>query len=164
MKDLKTTAGIYYLAVAIGYVERSNVVKWADFCIEHLEVPYEFIELSLSGSKSIKDTLSILKTIYRTIEFDNPMRIMLSLIRSDFLKQKITEDEFFTYIFRLYEHGCMTDKAVTEFSFLDHLSDGYYLATEGIYGNKEDVVQEALEDLEKYEKLITPFEGLFIDE
>jgi hypothetical protein len=164
MKELKTTAGIYYLAVAIGYLERSKVIKWSDFCIEYLDVPYDFIELSLSGSKSIESTLSILKTIYRANEFEDPMRIMLGLIRSDLLKQKISEDDFFTYIFRLYTHSCMSDKEVTEFSFLDRLSDGYYLATEGIYGNKEDVVQEAIEELEKFEKLSPNFEGLFIDE
>lgn len=164
MKDLKNKAGIYYLAVATGYIGRSDVIRWADCCIEHLDVPYDFIELSLSGSKSIEDTLSFLKTIYGKNSFVTPMYIMLGLIRSDFIKQKISENDFFTYIFRLYTHGCMSDKDVVEFSFLDRLSDEYYLATEGIYGNTECVVQEAIDELKRFEEYKSYLEGVFLEE
>ncbi|MGO4501046.1 hypothetical protein AB4114_34885 [Paenibacillus sp. 2RAB27] len=46
----------------------------------------------------------------------------------------------------------MSDKAVDQFSFLDRLSDGYYLATEGIYGEVEDIIQDALDDLKKFDE------------
>lgn len=36
-------------------------------------------------------------------------------------------------------------------SSLDRLSDDYYLATQGIYGDKDEVVQEALEFLKQYD-------------
>jgi hypothetical protein len=152
MIDIRTKAGAYYLALSIGYTGKSDVIKWADFCIEHFEVPYDFIDLSLSGSKSIDDTLSNLKRIYGKDEFVIPMSIMLGLIRSEFIKHKISVDNFFTYIYRLYTHGCMSDKDVNEFSFLDRLSDGYYLATEGIYGSIKDIVQEAIDELERFEE------------
>lgn len=85
-------------------------------------------------------------------EFELPMYIMLGKIRSEFINKNITVDNFFTYIYSLYTQGCMSDKAVDQFSFLDRLSDGYYLATEGIYGEVEDIIQDALDDLKKFDE------------
>lgn len=151
MNNLSTLAGFYYLALATGYYNKSDVIKWADHCIENHGIPYGIIELSLSDQKSIEDTLSILKSLYGKYEFEIPMYMMLGFIRSDFMRRKITEDIFFTYMYSLYTHGCMSDKDVANFSVLDQLSDGYYLATEGIYGKVEDVVQDAVDELMKFE-------------
>ncbi|WP_239616854.1 hypothetical protein [Cohnella mopanensis] len=154
MKKLNTIAGFYYLALATGYKVKNEIIIWADNCIEKYEIPYDFIELSLSGSKSIEDTLSILRSLYGKNEFDIPMYIMLGQLRSDFIKKNISEDKFFAYVYGLYTHGCMSDRAADQFSFLDRLSDGYYLATEGIYGEVEDVVQDALDTLKKYQEYL----------
>ncbi|ULO04966.1 hypothetical protein H1230_17705 [Paenibacillus sp. 19GGS1-52] len=152
MDNLKILAGYYYLALAMGYKNKNDIIQWADNCIEQYEIPYDFIELSLSGSKSIEDILSILQSLYAKYDFEIPMCIMLGQIRSDFIKKIISVDDFFSYINSLNDQGCISDKAVNQFSFLDRLSDGYYLATERIYGEVEDIALDALEDLKKYEE------------
>lgn len=154
MKNLRVLAGFYYLALATGYKNKNEIIQWADNCIEKYEIPYDFIELSLSSSKTINDTLSILKSLYGMHEFELPMYIMLGKIRSEFIENNISVDNFFAFIYGLYTQGCTSDKELSQFSFLDRLSDGYYLATEGIYGEIEDIVQDALDELKKFEEYI----------
>ncbi|MGO4501045.1 hypothetical protein AB4114_34880 [Paenibacillus sp. 2RAB27] len=64
MDNLRILAGFYYLALATSYKNKDDIIQWADNCIDKYDIPYEFIELSLSGSKSIEDILSILKSLY----------------------------------------------------------------------------------------------------
>ncbi|NRF95967.1 hypothetical protein HQN89_34745 [Paenibacillus frigoriresistens] len=134
--------------------KKNEVIQWVDNCIEKYDVPYEFIELSLSSSKKIADILLILKSLYGKHEFQLPMYIMLGKLRSEFIDKNISTENFFTYIYSLYTQGCTSDEEMSQFSFLDRLSDGYYLATEGIYGEVEDIVQDALDELMNFEEYI----------
>ncbi|MFC3846683.1 hypothetical protein ACYEXS_35285, partial [Paenibacillus sp. MAH-36] len=88
MNNLRLLAGFYYLALATGYKNKNDIIKWADNCIERYDVPYNFIELSLSSSKKITDMLSILKSLYGEHDFQHPMYLILGKIRSEFINEK----------------------------------------------------------------------------
>jgi hypothetical protein len=154
MINLGLLAGFYYLALSTSFKNKNEIIQWVDNCIEKYEVPYEFIELSLSSSKKIADILLILKSLYGKHEFQLPMYIMLGKIRSEFIDENISTEDFFTYLYSLYTQGCTSDEEMSQFSFLNRLSDGYYLATEGIYGEVEDIVQDALDELKNFEEYI----------
>ncbi|MCR8843338.1 hypothetical protein NQ117_06550 [Paenibacillus sp. SC116] len=155
--NITTIASYYYLGLAIGFINRDQVITWADNCIENFKVPYEFVELSLSRDKSLEEMLSILKKIYNQFELITPLSIILYDIRTKYINNDINEDELFTFLSSLYTQGNAIGEDEELLYLLDIINDRFYLASQGIYGSKEDVIDSTLEELKKFERSYKEF-------
>ncbi|EFU41001.1 hypothetical protein PVOR_15249 [Paenibacillus vortex V453] len=163
-KKLKISAAYYYLGLAIGLIKRDQVIDWADDCLEKYEVPYELIELSLSQEKGLDEILSLLKLIYNKFELRTPLLIIHYEIRLKYLKNEITKDQLFSYISSLLIQGSAIGDDEETLKLLDIIEDRYYLASQGIYGNEEEVIESTLEELRIFEKAYSDFSELLKEE
>ncbi|AWP28107.1 hypothetical protein B9D94_16455 [Paenibacillus sp. Cedars] len=163
-KKLKISAAYYYLGLAIGLIKRDQVIDWADDCLEKYEVPYELIELSLSQEKGLDEILSLLKLIYNKFELRTPLFIILYEIRLKYLKNEITKDQMFSYISSLLIQGSAIGDDEETLKLLDIIEDRYYLASQGIYGSEEEVIESTLEELRIFETAYNDFSELLKEE
>ena len=147
MANIKTIAGFYYIGLVIGFFNKKDVVDWADHGIENYEIPYEIIEVSLSQRKSLEDIASLLKTISGVQNLMTAFRVMLGFMIAQYVEAFITVDELFTYINKLQAIGSTFEEDEELLYELDRMSDDFYLATEGIYGDIEQVVVKATNKL-----------------
>ena len=157
MESIRSLCVYYYIGLVIGYFTKPDVIRWADSVIENGEFPYELIDVSLSANRSLQETASILKRAYnenRTVEslFKLVGKLVIGLEAT-----RISDEDFFAYIGRLYwqREAFLMDEELL--SILDRLDDGYYLATDGI-GDVETLRSEALEQLQCYKDYADFFE------
>jgi adenine-specific DNA methylase len=139
--------------LVIGVFTKQDVIKWADQVIESSsnQYPYELIDVSLSSAKSKEEVASILKGIYGEDRLNEPLYRILGFLYRNLLNKTLNEEDLFTYFYRLQLQSLVFLIEENIISELDRLSDDYYLATQGIYGYKDEVVQEALEFLKQYD-------------
>ncbi|RUS41949.1 hypothetical protein [Cohnella sp. AR92] len=164
INKLRLIAGYYYLGLGIGLFKREQVISWADQCIEKYEVPYEFVELSLSKEKDLEVVLSLLKLIYKRFELRTPLSIILYEIRLQYINEEITKVQLFSYISSLLIQGSAIGDDNETLKLLDFIEDRYYLAFQGIYGNQEEVIDSTLEELKVFEPAHNEFRKLFEEE
>lgn len=103
MNTLKLLSAYYYAGLIIGYFSIEDVVRWVDRVIEENDndiFPYEFIELSLSGKKSLEDIASILKKVYGEELIVEPLYKLLGELVSGFEVGVISDEDFFTYVLK----------------------------------------------------------------
>ncbi|MRN56446.1 hypothetical protein [Paenibacillus monticola] len=158
MKNIKEISAFYYLCLITGYYSKQDIIEWADRCIAEFQFPYELIELSLSKGRSLNYIASILKSIYAKDVLNEPLYKLLGLLVQNLEDDQITNDDFFTYLNRILSEGSVFTINEELHHAIDRLDDGYYLATEGIYGDLDTLKDKAIEDLKKYKEYISIFE------
>lgn len=161
---ISTVAGYYYLGLAIGLINKENLISWADHCIDKYRVPYAFVELSLSANKSIEEILTLLKVIYNKFELRTPLSIILYDIRLKYINNEIQIDDFFSYLSSLLTQASAIGEDEELLSLIDHFDDRYYLAKQGIYGDIEEVIALALEEFLVFEEAYTVYIKRFEEE
>ncbi len=158
MESLKKQASIYYLGLHIGYYSKSDVIKWSDEVIEKTksEVDYRFIELSLSSSKSKESIASKLVEIIDHESFEDTAKIIYGVCLKKLKDKQFTLDEVATYLYRIANVDQISISE-EEFKMIMYLSDGYYLATEGMYGDIEKIYDDTILFLEEYAVYLEEF-------
>ncbi|MDQ2086870.1 hypothetical protein RBH29_10575 [Herbivorax sp. ANBcel31] len=150
---LKRMASVYYLALISGYNLKEDIIKWADETIENSNsvISDELIELSLSASKSKEDVAKKLLAIFEGYTFDNPQRIIYGFCLKDLRDNALTYDDVASILYLITTQNFVSIPE-EELNKIMHLSDGFYLATECIYGNVQDVEREIFEFLQGYKE------------
>ncbi|SFF09036.1 hypothetical protein SAMN04487969_113151 [Paenibacillus algorifonticola] len=111
------------------------------------DFPYELIDVSLSNNKSLKETISMLKKACCEKTINEPLYKIIGELVTKLEEKRITNEKFFEYISSIHFQvsALLIDDKLS--NILDRLDDGYYLATQGIYGDIETIRKEALEEL-----------------
>ncbi|WP_155973476.1 hypothetical protein [Paenibacillus sp. Leaf72] len=151
MKTIKQLCGYHYIGLVIGYFSKQDIIKWVDTVIEDMEdFPYELIEVSLSNNKSLKETISMLKKASCENTLFEPLYKIIGELVTELEEARMTNENFFRYINNILDQGIalLVDDKLSK--ILDRLDDGYYLATQGIYGDIETIREEALEELKHF--------------
>jgi len=151
MDEIKRVASVYYLGIVIGYFSKEDVIKWADSVIEYFEgiVSDKLIELSLSVQRNKEDVASKLINIIDGEFFNNAQNVFYGIFLSDIKNKKVTFDTVITMLYLILnqQYIILSDE---EYQKIMYLSDGYYLATEGIYGDIQKIENETIDFLEEY--------------
>lgn len=151
MLTLKNEAEIYRIGLIIGYFVKCDVIDWVDKLIDTQEsVEYEFIELSLLASSSKIEIASKLFDIKGIANEQIIINVFLGLCSSSYNSNEFNEDEICTFLYRLISSKIDISISSEIEETIHYLSDGYYLATEGIYGSLEDICSELKKFLDKY--------------
>lgn len=150
MEYLKIISSYYSYGLAIGLITRNEIINWVDTLIEKYDVPYELIEISLSKDKSINEILSLFKSIHENMHFNESVPIILDVIRTKYENREITEEELIEYLSRLHTESATAEGNTDLITQLDYFSDEYYLASQGIYGDTESVIENILNELLNY--------------
>lgn len=158
MKTINLLCSYYYVGLVIGYVNKQEIIKWADSVIERGDFPLELIDVSLSGKKSIEDVASMLKKACNEYVIVEPLYKLIGDIVLEYEEGQISDEHFFNYLRSLHVQGNAFGIDEDLSHKLGRLDDAYYLATEGIYGFIEDVQREALKDLKCYKEYIGYFD------
>lgn len=158
MKSIRALSAYYYVGLIIGYFSKEDVIIWADRMIEGNEsFPYELIDVSLSNNKSLEDVASKLKKAYGEETIREPLYQLIGELVSEIETGNISDDEFFSYILSLYRQGSAFSLDEDLSHVLDRLSDGYYLATQGIYGDVNSIRIEAINQLNNFKNYVGRF-------
>lgn len=130
--DLYTELEIYRIAVLVGLYSREYIVTKLDNVIEELDdIPYEIIEASLS--KKTDDILMIIEELVNKHCFKKDLVLgsLINLIEKRHNENLINTFEGIYYLEQLKKYCNFNDY---DREYIAYLSDGYYLANEGIYG------------------------------
>lgn len=130
--DLYTELEVFRVAVLVGVYSKEDLIKYLDQLIDELDdVPYEIIEASMG--KKTDDILMIIKDFIYTYKVDESVVLgsLIKLIEKMYKEKSITIFEGIYYLDNLKEYVKLDEY---DMEFIMYLSDGYYLATEGIYG------------------------------
>lgn len=148
--SLKDEAEIFRIGLIIGYFTKKDVINWTDKVIETQENDeYEIIEASLLEHSSKADIASKLAEIKGVTNNKYNINVVLGVCSASYRSNKFTEDEIFTMLYKLISAlNISIDSEIWQ--SIDRLSDGYYLATEGIYGFPEDIRKELTEFLDRF--------------
>ncbi len=145
-------AGTYYLGLFCGFFSIKDVIRWVDNVIDKAESPIsnDLIELSLSERQSTANVGSKLLRILQNEYTDKPMNIMLGLCYKKLALAPENDDAILSYLYRLSQQSFLPSSDYINNSML-LLSDEFYLATEGIYGDIKIVVSETIGFLEQFD-------------
>lgn len=158
MISLKDSAEIYRIGLITGLFEKDDIISWADKLIETREnVEYEIIEVSLLKSASKTDIASKLFEVEGIPSMHHIVNVFLGLCSIGYNSNKYNTDFTCTFLYRLVSNKIDIPIDFDIAKKIHYLSDGYYLATEGIYGNLEDVCRDLKEFLDKYTECAEEF-------
>lgn len=151
MLSVKDRAEVCRIGLVTGLFTKNDVICWADKIIETQEnVEYEIIEISLLGSSSKADIASKLSEVKGIPDNKNIINIILGLYSDSYNANKFNADDICTFLYRL-----VSNKIDITISFdieqkIHYLSDGYYLASEGTYGDLKDICRDLKEFLDQF--------------
>ncbi len=150
MLSIMDMAGTYYLGLFCGYFSIKDVIRWVDDVIDKSESPIsnDLIELSLSERQSTADVGSKLLRILQNEYTDRPMNIILGLCYKKLVLAP-ENDDVMLYLYRLSKQSSLPSDYIN--NSIISLSDEFYLATEGIYGDRKVVVSDMIGFLEPFE-------------
>ena len=149
--DIKVMAEVYRLGIAIGYFTVQDVIDWADALIGSLEQPpYELIDISLSLKATPIDVCSLLHSFYGSPFNDSPLYIMLSMLSNEHTSSNNLA-KVAAMLFELIDFIQLEDCSKGIIIDLLHLSDAYYLAKQGIYGDIQAVENDIKKFLQSFE-------------
>ncbi|CUO20869.1 hypothetical protein [Clostridium paraputrificum] len=135
--DLYTELEIYRIAVLVGLYSREDMLTKLDNIIEDLEdIPYEIIEASLG--KKTDDILMIIEELINKHCFkkDVVLGSLINLIEKRHNENLINTFEGIYYLEQLEKYCDFNDY---DREYIIYLSNGYYLANEGIYGEMNKI-------------------------
>ncbi|WP_368244716.1 hypothetical protein [Clostridium tertium] len=130
--DLYTELEIYRIAVLVRLYSTEDMVTKLDNVIEELsDIPYEIIKASLS--KKTDDILMIIEELINKHCFKKDLVLgsLINLIEKRHNENLINAFEGIYYLEQLKKYCDFNDY---DREYITYLSDGYYLANEGIYG------------------------------
>ncbi len=149
--DIKVMAEVYRLGIAIGYFTVQDVIDWADALIESLEQPPdELIDISLSSNAKLIDVCSLLHSFYGSPFNDSPLHIMLSMLSNEHTTSNNLA-KVSAMLFELIDFIQLEDCSKGIIIDLLYLSDAYYLAKQGIYGDLQAVENDIKKFLQSFE-------------
>lgn len=151
MLFFKEEAEIFRIGLIIGYFTKNDVINWADRLIETREkVEYEIIEVSLLSNSSKADIASKLHEIKGTFDENLIINVLLGLLSYSYNSNNFLADEICTFLYHLISNKIDVSISRDIEQKINYLSDGYYLATEGIYGDMTEICKELKEFLDRY--------------
>lgn len=151
MLSVKDRAEVCRIGLVTGLFTKNNVICWADKIIETQEnVEYEIIEVSLLGSSSKADIASKLSEVRGIPDEKKIINVILGLYSDSYNSNKFNADNICTFLYSL-----ISNKIDITISFdieqkIYYLSDGYYLASEGIDGDLRNICRDLKEFLDQY--------------
>lgn len=107
---------------------------------------YEIIELSLLKSGSKTDIASKLFEVEGKPNMHLIVNVFLGLCSNGYNSNKFNADFIFTLLYQLVSNKIDIAIVYDIETQIHYISDGHYLATEGIYGNIEEICR----DLKKF--------------
>jgi hypothetical protein len=139
---------VFRLCLMKGLLDKQEVIRWADDIILQDEQPaYFVIELSLCGSKSVKDMVSL---IHSFVGEPRPVvsgRVILGFLFAQYSQKVISLRTVTAAIYGLLWE---TEWNETEKRFMYGLDDAFDCAVNGIYGTVEEVEKDVFRFLEIY--------------
>lgn len=151
MLSLKDEAEIYRIGLITGLFVKNDVVSWADKIISIQEnVEYEIIEVSLLGSSSKINIASKLFQIKGILNSQHVINVFLGLCSNSYNSNKFTDEDMCIFLYHLISNKIDIPISSDIEQKINYLSDGYYLASEGIYGDLDDIRRDLKEFLDQY--------------
>jgi hypothetical protein len=146
--DYKDLFKIFSLGLTQGLIDKQEIIKWCDTIIIKDEEPDPFfIDISLSGTKSINDIISLIDEKFK----DNPSkisaRVVLGLYYKLYRQGKITLDKITHSIYWLHWESKLTE---SEKQFMYIIDDRYELAIAKTWDTVDNIEKEILTFLELY--------------
>jgi len=151
MLSLKDEAEVYRIGLVTGLLMKNDVISWADKIIEMQEnIEYEIIEISLLERSSKADVALKLSEFKGMPDRHQVINTFLGLCSYYYNNKKLTADDMCTILYHLV--STKIDMAICSDieQKIHYLSDGYYLASEGIYGDLESICSDLKEFLDQY--------------
>lgn len=151
MLSVKNRAEICRIGLVNGLFTKEDVICWADKIIETQEaVEYEIIEISLLGSSSKADIALKLFEVKGIPDNQNIINVFLGLCSDNYNANKFNADDICTFLYRLVSNKSDIHISSDIKQKIHYLSDGYYLASEGTYGDLTDICKDLKEFLDQY--------------
>jgi len=155
---LKDEAEIYRIGLIIGYFKKKDIINWADKVIETKEnIEYEIIEVSLLENSSKADIVSKLREVKGILNEQLIINVLLGLLSYGYNSNKLSADEICTLLYHLVSNKIDISISNDIEQNIHYFSDGYYLATEGIYGDLKEICKELKEFLDLYTEYAEEF-------
>ncbi|GFZ30399.1 hypothetical protein CSC2_09250 [Clostridium zeae] len=158
MLPLKDTAEIYRIGLVTGLFMKIDVIKWADKIIEYEEnIEYEIIEISLMQNTKVEDIALKLYEINGIPNNQNVLNTFLGLCSYAYTKNKFTAHEICTILYKFVISKTHIPLASDIEQMIHYLSDGYYLASSGTYGNLNVICKDLKNFLNMYSEYAKRF-------
>ena len=161
MISLKDQAELNRIGLVTGLFNKNDVINWADKIIEFEEnIDYEIIEVSLLQSFPTKDIVSKLFEVKGVSNDENIINTFLGLCSNVYIRKNFTASEICDILYRLVSSQINLHISSDIEQKIHYLSDGYYLASEGTYGDLNEICTELQLFLSKYSKYANAFTSL----
>jgi hypothetical protein len=158
MLSLKDTAEVYRIGLVTGLFIKNDVIKWADKIIEDEEnIEYEIIEISLMQNSKTADIALKLDEINGIPNNQDVLYTFLGLCSYAYAKNKFSDDEICTFLYRLVASQTYIRLESDIEQKIHYLSDGYYLASEGTYGDLNVICKDLKNFLDLYSEYAKDF-------
>lgn len=133
--NIKINVEIYRLATLIGLYSKEELIKYLD------EVPNEIIEASIDKNKKIDDISMSLREYTKDCQCNKEyvLATLIKIIAKQYYDKEITLYEAIYYLDNLRKIENLKEDVE---DIIVYLSDGYYLANEGIYSNLDTIKNE----------------------
>ena len=153
---------IYRLGALCGIYSKQELIKYLDKLIYDLEdVPCEIIEASLLHNKNINEISDkLIELTWRiNVDRDSVTKQLLHIIYEKYYLKTISLEDAIYYLYKMIEDIYSSEKLIDVdlsdeiIELINYLSDGLYLAEEGIYGDIGDI-RKAFEEFINDYKII----------
>jgi len=153
---MKTTDPLFYkdlfkifrLGLTQGLIDKQEIINWCDSIIIKDEEPDPFIiDISLSGTKSINDIVSIIDEKFKGNSSKISARAVLGLYYKLYRQGKITLDKVVHSIYWLHWESKLTE---LEKQFMYIIDDRYELALSKAWDTVDNIEKEIIAFLELY--------------
>jgi len=141
---------IYRMGTLCGIYSKEELIGFLDKIIVDLdEPPYEIIEASLACNSNLQDALHILKEYFYGNNGDDSTvnKQLLHIISEKYQVNEITLEDSIYYLDQLMNEVNLDNETIAT---INYLSDGLYLAKQGIYGDVETIKNDFIEFISEY--------------
>ena len=141
---------IYRMGTLCGIYSKEELIEFLDRIIVDLdEPPYEIIEASLACNSNLQDALHILKEYFYGNNGDDSTvnKQLLHIISEKYQVNEITLEDSIYYLDQLMNEVNLDNETIAT---INYLSDGLYLAKQGIYGDVETIKNDFIEFISEY--------------
>lgn len=159
--SIKDRMCVYYIGMSIGFFPKEKLEAWIDAFIEKSSVPIpgELIEVALLSQASLHELVLSLDRIFR-FEYQHIMvatRVLLGMFCQVLKNNVESRDLIISFMQKLMRQIPHSYQMSAEYGSLCIITDYYELARDGIYSSVEQVIADALQDLQSYEQYVFLF-------
>lgn len=151
MPTLKEQAEVLRLSLLIGMVPKQSIIAWADHVIESEEnLPWEIIEISLAGKKSVGEIVLLLSDVGGEVNSFIVIQIIFGILGHALARQAQSAAMTAWLMYRLltqYDLDLLEGWRLTRGLYFD---DSFALAEAGIYDDTEKTTSELVTFLSTY--------------